>query len=442
MNKPTLRAVLFPPVVFNTPDGDLSPFLAPPYDVIDAERCQHLFQQHPHNVVRLILPPLLNEGKPSRYEEAAALWRQWLAEGVLVADDEPSLFVYAQRFPLHHSSVPRLAPCVPQIREHIALLTTIPLFHYDDGVVRPHEHTLPKTKNDRLTLLRAMGAELGQVHGLLSDETGEWHQLLQSVTQNAPWLKGALDGIEHMLWRVTDPSFVDEVNRLLADQWLVIADGHHRYETALSFREEIAAAREDPSHPANFIGIVLADYQRNATVLPTYRLLRFADNESVERVLHGLRRQFRTHTVSWDGSEQQLAQIFDNAGGMPFLFVAQERTLLVTVQGVEGSIVHALEQLPPPLRQVNTAVLHQAVLPIVLTEAGVDRQRFVIDYTHESALAFQFAQREGCMAVLLPPVPIALVRSVAAQGYRMPPKTTFFTPKVPSGLVMRQILSL
>jgi uncharacterized protein (DUF1015 family) len=298
---------------------------------------------------------------------------------------------------------------------------------------------MPKPKSDRLLLLRAIGAELSQVHGLLSDETGEWQGVLQSAAKGEAWLRAHLNGVEHLVWRIDDPAFGEEVNRWLANQWLVIADGHHRYETALAFRKELPEAQSDPDHPANFVGIVLADYQRNATVLPTHRLFQFAQSESVERLLRELMRRFRTVNVSWDGTDEGLERLLSETPTVSFLVVAQERVKQVFVYGFESGVAQALEQLPPPLRKVDTAVLHHAVLPIVMAGAGIAPESVTVSYTQDAQNAHAFAQDEGCLAVLLRPVPLDLVREVAAQGYRLPPKTTYFIPKAPSGLVMRRL---
>ncbi len=429
MRETTLWAVPFPPIVFNPAFGDLSDFLAPPYDVIDAERCRQLLTRHPYNVVRLVLPPSLEPDNPSRYEEAANLWRQWLKEHVLVALEEPSLFVYVQRFRFRGT-----------FREHWALVAALPLTDYEVGLVRPHEYTLPKPKSDRLKLLQTIGVELGQVHGLVSDESGKWQELLQSGAQGLPWLKGTVDGVEHLVWRVRDAEFAEEVNRLLAPQWLVIADGHHRYETALSFRSELPEALADPSHPANFVSFVLADYQRNTTVLPTHRLLTFTEPENEERFLREVSRRFFSQEVEWDGREEELERLFAHPDGIPFLFAAQGRAWLVSVKGIESGVAEALAQLPAPLRQVDAVVLHQVVFPFALAGAGVSPEGIKWDYTHDAHHAWQFAQREGCVAVLVRAMSPEVVRAVAAQGYRLPPKTTYFVPKVPSGLLMRQIL--
>lgn len=424
-----LCSVPFHPVIYNPDLGDLSLLLAPPYDVIDRVQCERLLSRHPYNVVRLILPPSLDADEPSRYEKASLLWKQWLKERVLIESEEPSVFVYAQRFSLWGKQ-----------KQHLALLTTIPLTDYETGLVRPHEHTMPKPKSDRMNLMRAVGAELGQVHGLISDETGEWNELLNSIVSEPAWLKGELDGVEHIVWKVTDKAFNEEIDRLLSSQWLVIADGHHRYETALAFRDEIADAKVNPNHPSNFVGIVLADYQRNATILPTHRLLRFSNPEDVERVIQGIRQRFHSFETGWDGTDKGLADILTNLQGVSFLVVAQERVLLVTLSGVESAISRYIEQLPPPLRRVDTAVLHQAFLPFVLASVGIKPENLTIDYTHDATAALRFARVEGNMGILLRPIPLELVREVAAKGYRFPPKTTYFLPKVPSGLVMRKIL--
>ncbi len=136
-----------------------------------------------------------------------------------------------------------------------------------------------------------------------------------------------------------------------------------------------------------------------------------------------------------------MLRLFENPNGIPFLLVAQERIWLLTVRGSESSILQSLEQLPPPLRKVDTAVLHQALLPVVFASVGVKPDDLTIDYTHDAQSAYRFAQQEGNIAILLRPISLDLVREVAAHGYRLPPKTTYFVPKIPSGLVMRKILN-
>lgn len=428
MSERRLWVVPFCPVVFNLQGADLSQLIAPPYDTVSERECADLLARHPCNIVRLILPPDLDRDKADRYDAAARLWRQWLADGTLLELDEPSQFVYTQRFRWRGEE-----------REHWLLLTTIPLTPYEQGLVRPHEHTMPKPKSDRLALLRAMGAELSQVHGLISDDTGEWQTLLRSAATGTPWLCAQLNGVTHCVWRITDTAFTAEVNRLLQGQQVVIADGHHRYETALAFRDELPETRADPDHPANFVGIVLADHQRNATVLPTHRLLRFRHPEQVERVLRELMRRFRTVKVEWDGSDEGAEQLLAATAAHAFLVVAQGRVWQLIVYGFESGVAQALSQLPPLLRKVDTAVLHHAVLPLALAGAGVTPESVALDYTHDAATAMAFAQRDGGLAVLLRSVPPSLVWEVASAGHRMPPKTTYFVPKAPSGLVMRRL---
>ncbi len=439
MKSVRLRAVPFRPVIFNPALADLSQLIAPPYDIIDEATCEVLLARHPCNIVRLILPPSLYENRKNRYDDAASFWQQWRKEGILLELDEPSLFIFVQRFAWRGGH-----------REHWALLGTIPLLGYDTGLIRPHEQTMPQPKNDRLALLRAMGAELSQVHGLLSDETGEWNGLLQTAAQGDAWLKATLDGVEHLVWRVTDAAFAEAVNRLLSSQWLVIADGHHRYETALTFSAELPEAQADPNHPANFVGVVLADWQCNATVLPTHRLLRFHDPEGVERVLRELMRRFHTVTVNWECDDETAERLLTNTDAsslstashrpiVTFLLIAQERVKQVFVHGFESGVAYALEQLPPPLRKVDTAILHHGVLPVVMAGAGIAPEEVMIDYTHDAATANTFAQRDYCLAILLNPVPMQIVREIAQHGLRLPPKTTYFFPKAPSGLIMRQI---
>ncbi len=430
MKSHRLQVSPFTPVIYNPQLNNLSLLIAPPYDVISEEQCKQLLSIHPYNIVRVILPPFLDADDPKRYEKAANLWRQWLKEGILVELDKPSLFVYSQRFSLDK-----------EVKEHLSLIALMPLYDYETNLVRPHEQTMPKAKSDRLELLRVTKAEFGQVQGLVSDETGDWDKLLRAIAKEPAWLKASLDGVENSLWQVSDREFAEEVNRLLANQWLVIADGHHRYETALSFRNEISEAATNPNHPANLISIVIADYQRNATVLPTHRLFRFPNHELVQRVIKEVRHKFWSEEIEWDKSDESLSQIWSNYRNAFSIFASQDKVLLVTVTGIEGAVSHFLEQLPPPLRRVDTAILHQSILPIVFASVGVKPEDLKVDYTHDANVAYDFAQQEGNLAILLRPIPLELVREVASRGYRLPPKTTYFVPKIPSGLVMRKILN-
>lgn len=428
MNQPCLRAVPFLPVIFNPEIADLSLLIAPPYDVIDEASCAELLSRHPYNIVRLILPPSLNPDVETRYSDAANLWQQWSCDNILLELDEPSLFVYAQRFSWQGRT-----------KEHWTLLCTLPLSDYSTGLIRPHEQTMPKPKSDRLKLLWAMGAELGQVHAILSDETGEWDELLQATAQGKAWLYAAADGVEHLVWKIPDIAFAEAVNRLLKGQWLVIADGHHRYEAGLAFRSELPEAQANQNHPANFIGAVISDCRRSTTMLPTHRLLRFRYPKSVERVLRELMRCFSTFDADFKSWEQQFAE-GSPADFSPFLFAAQGQVKGVFVYGIEGGIAQALGQLPPALRKVDTAVLHQGLLPIIMTGAGVKPDEVELSYTHDEATAKTFAEQPDCLAIFLRPLPLSLVHEVAQHNLRLPPKTTYFVPKVPSGLVMRQLL--
>lgn len=429
MKPPTVTVVPFCPVTFNPDLADLSDLIAPPYDTIDDEICRSLLNRHPHNIVRLILPQTISPPSSDPYGAAARLWREWFRQKVLIESDEPSLFIYVQRFLWRG-----------KLQEHRFLLGAMALVGYETGLVRPHEETMTRVKADRLKLLEATGVEFSQVHALLSDETGEWNNLLGEAMRGTEWLRVKMDGVEHFLWRLNDPEFLRGANHLLSSQWLVIADGHHRYETALAFQKRVIRKGDDADHPANFIGTLIADYQQNAMTLPTHRLLSFSEQEGVERVIGEVARRFPTVDAEWDGTEEGVERIFGDEKGIPFLFVAQGRVKRVLIRGIERELEEALRGFPPILRRVDTIILHRFVLPFVMAGAGIRKGTVHLSYTPDARVAKEFSEGEGRLAILVRATPPSLVRAIAQQGLRLPPKTTYFFPKAPSGLIMRRVI--
>ena len=373
--------------------GDVADVIAPPYDVITPDEQQALYARSPWNVIRLILPREAERGA-----SAARTLRAWVDDRVLVRDAAPALYFYSQEYGLPDGSR----------RRRDGVLCRLRLEAFDRGIVRPHERTLPGPKADRLRILRATGANLSAIFGLYARRGEAARDLLDLNVRDAPLLD--LRG-GHRLWRVTDPARIARFVDALANETIVIADGHHRYETALAYRDE-----QRGNEAAEWVLAYLANMEEEGVViLPTHRLVRGPIRPAAE-VLAGVAPWF--DVVAANGPRQ--------AGEIDFV-VPGRRERLRARPGAQD----ALANVPAAIRRLDLAVLHELVLGRVLG-LGVDR----LDYTHDDADAVARVERgEFAAGFLLNAPTIAQVRDVCFAGELMPEKSTYFYPKLASGLV-------
>ncbi|HBE68405.1 MAG TPA: DUF1015 domain-containing protein, partial [Planctomycetaceae bacterium] len=249
--------------------GSLSEVVTPPYDVIDAELHQQLLAVNPYNFVRLELPvdhSAVDEysGDDSGYQTAAQLFRQWIRDGVLQHEPDPALYVYHQVFDFEGRTYTRRG-----------FLTRIGIEKFSEGNIFPHEETHSKAKDDRLRLTKACQANMSPIFGIYPDPLNEVQTLLEAQTVSQAALEAVdADGVLHRVWPVTDQNLIGQAAMQIEDKPLFIADGHHRYETALKYREVLAEETElGPTHPANFVlGLVMSMDDPGLQVLPTHRL--------------------------------------------------------------------------------------------------------------------------------------------------------------------------
>jgi uncharacterized protein (DUF1015 family) len=397
-------------------DADLGAVTAPPYDVIDEEGRARLEAAHPQNAVRLILPRDVEPG--DRYERARATFERWRADGLLAAD-APHLYVYRMAF-TDEAGARRLMTGV---------VGALGLSPPEAGAVLPHEKTMPKAKSDRLELLRAVRANLDPVWGL-SLSTGLSELFEPVVAAGGPSASRVDDdGVEHGLFPV-EGDLVERIRAAIAASPLVIADGHHRYETALAYQEERRAAGiEDPG--ADRIMMLVVELTEDQLVVrPIHRLLR--------GVTHEFRGKLNfVSTVSPLGA--------NTPEGVRHLVAEMERTGSMGLVDGPGlalltprldTLQVGLERLPEPLRDVDAARFVVMMGRISLS-TELPRE---IDYRNDAVtVAGMVAKGVFDAAVLLRPVSVAQIETVAEAGLRMPQKTTFFQPKPLTGLVFRSL---
>ena len=417
---------------------DESLVLAPPYDVIDPAEHERLLARHPANVVRLELP----RGEPGdepddRYRRAARTLAAWRSDGTLHKDPHPSIYVYEQAYLVPGTEVPRVQ------RGYFARLR-LETFGPESGVL-PHERTMAGPREDRYKLLRATGVNTSPVVALYDDRGGVGRPILDELTRRPADLDVFdEDDVRHRLWAVpADGDAAAIVAPLLAVAAagpVTIADGHHRYETALRYRDERRMSRSCEEDPAfDYLLTLLIDaVAEPLTVLPTHRLLRNLGDEGVARLLDGLEGFFEVRRdVARDDLRGRFEAIATEPGGAG-------RFGLWTRSG--GAILvarrHAFEPWLPAggdaLRGLDVTLLGVALERL----AGIDAEALAagaVAYTKsaDEALDAVDAGRDGTdAAFLLEPTPVASILAVAADGDVMPQKSTYFYPKALTGLVI------
>lgn len=394
---------------------DISDVAAPPYDVIDDDRRRELADRHEHNAVHLTLP---SDGRPGdRYERAATLFRQWLDESVLVADPETTYYVYRAEFD-DEDGVPRLMTGV---------IGALEVVEPGTGDVLPHERTMPKPASDRLDLLRTTRANLEPIWGL-SLASG----MSDLLDPDDPPLVTCTDtrGARHLLYRLDHPARVEKIAAAVASAPVVIADGHHRYETSLRYREEQRTGGGGPGGHDHIMALLVELADEQLAVQPIHRVIRGLPD--VDALRATLAERFDIEPVGANDAEgvARVSSVM-HAAGAPAFVTSDELAIL---HPRPGALDAGLEREPEPVREVDAARFEAGIAPL-LDDLGAE-----VTYRHDRFVVCDLVRRaDAHAAVLLRPVGVPVIREVAHRGERMPQKTTFFHPKPSTGLVFRSL---
>ena len=409
-----LRALHYDPGVAG-PLGDL---IAPPYDVIDAAGRAELAARSPYNVVHVDLP----EGDDP-YAHAASLFANWRRDGAVVHDSDPALWALSQDF---------RSPAGDE-RTRRGFLCRVRVEEYGAGRIRPHERTHPGPREDRLRLTRATRANLSPIFALHSDPQQAAWSALALLAAGEPWGQATDgEGTTHRVWHVTDPSAIEAVQGALAGAELLIADGHHRYETARVYADEVGG--EGPHRYVLMCLVALED--PGLDVFPTHRLVSGLNGGQQEALATAMRRDFEIEEVERD----QLVPTGDGPLRLGYIDSHFRRPFLLTLRD-HAIADQALTGKPDAYRRLDTAVLEELLLKQALgmTEDDISHLRglaYARDADEALALIDQGAQDA---AFFMRATPIAEVREVAASGENMPPKSTFFYPKLATGLLFNPL---
>jgi uncharacterized protein (DUF1015 family) len=415
--------------------GALANVVAPPYDVIDPALQEALYERSPYNVIRLILNKESADDSESnnRYTRAARLLRDWQLENVLKQDSARSFYVYHQEFETEGRRFTRKG-----------FLGRVKLEPYGQGKIYPHEETMAGPKADRLKLFNATAMNLSPIFGIYPDEKGTVQSSLDEAVRRSPPIE-TVDhlGVVSRLWPVADQHAVSTTVGLMGPKPVFIADGHHRYETGLRYLEERRQSGLVPDeHAANFILMMLVSMSDpGLIILPTHRLVSGLSGLTAERLSGLLAPHFDVEVVGKGDEAAKLAwEQIEAEGSQDLLgFGTAADGLWLTARFKNPTLMAGLARdHGPAWRGLAVAILHVVVLDGLL--AKIEAQKPSCKFVHLlSEATSAVANRQCDLAALVPPAGMAHVEEIAGNLEKMPPKSTYFYPKLLSGLVFNSL---
>ena len=414
---------------------DLSKVIAPPYDVISKDEQDKLYKKSAYNFVRLDL----NQETDS-YNAVAQLLHEWQDLGVLERDEKPAIYFSAHRFKLNSGE--------QKVRLGFFALTE--LQDFSTGAIRPHEKTLDAPKEDRLKLMLACNAQLSPIFVLYTQPKQTINRILSVAVEGlAPFIETELDnGDELKLWRVTDPEVIEKVQREMAEQTLMIADGHHRYEATLRYRDQLRSERGagTGNEAYNFILTYFANIDDdNVVILPTHRLVRGFAHKPFLELEEALQTYFyvEQHPKTPEGKASFLKALRNAAKKHRVIgasFKRDPRYLILRLKN-KRTMQRLAKDLSAPLRELDVSTLHLLILEHIL---GMSPEEQVggatIRYSQDEEWVLQALEKEDYQAAfILNATKAEEIQSVVAANEKMPQKSTYFYPKLSSGLIVNKI---
>ena len=426
--------------------GSLSDVIAPPYDVIDPDLQNELYDRHDANVIRVILNrPEDGDDDDAKYRRAANFVQQWIQDGTLVREDAPAIYVYHQTFTAEGQQYTR--------RGFMARVRIQP---FGEGNIYPHEETHPKAKVDRLKLTKATGQNNSQIFGLYPDpDNGIINGLDEAIAGQTPVEATDHLGVIHRLWAVTDPKAIDRVVFGIGGMPMFVADGHHRYETASNYRQEQIdhhGGTLPKDHPANFVMTMLVGMSDpGMIVLPTHRLLRGTESFSSVEITAKLAEHFDCENLG--GGVEAAAAAWtqmeaDDDQSQVALYAVTDQTWVLAK--AKPRVTEAMKKIAADRsddwRGLGVSILHRLVIDELLGLAGHSKPTYVHEAEEvvaalkgEGSQAESDGDSEYTFAALVMPAKLAHVEAISLNKERMPAKSTYFYPKLLSGLTFNPL---
>lgn len=438
----------FPGIRYNPEKAaNLADVVTPPYDVIDAAAQDRYYNKHPYNIIRLEYGKTFNSDtdNDNRYTRAAADYKNWLKNNILQTDEKPALYLYEQEFTVDG---------IRRVRS--GFICAVKIEPYEKGIVLPHEETLPKHKADRLSLMRACRANFSPIFSLYADKEQSVTSALKKQAAATPESAFTDEyGDNHRLWLITDPAVIKQVSEIMSEKRIFIADGHHRYETAMNYKLELEKeepGRKSPSY--DFVMMTLVNlYDPGLVVLPTHRLVKNVAGEVVDSLIGKLENYLSLDEFDKGSAPKNIKRFLtdlaekgrDSSGQSlhrhVFGIYLNKRLYFASLKSEEAlpSLMRTVKS--PQWMGLDVSVLHSLIIEKYL---GIDEQLRAtgdhITYTREEEGALAAVDRgEYQLCFFLNPTLVEEVTGVAANGEKMPQKSTFFYPKLITGLVIKDL---
>ncbi len=413
---------------FTQAAGKTEELVCPPYDIISEQQRQAFLQRNPHNIIRLELP---REGEDP-YTVAGETLREWTEDRILKKDTDPALYIYEEEFTANG-----------QKKRVKGFICQVKVEEFEKGIVLPHEETLSKAKADRFDLMKATFCNFSQIYSLYMDEDHRTLSRIDALSSGEPRIEVDDGEVIHRLWVVNDPVAIRAICEDFAERKLYIADGHHRYETAINFRNW---CREQgysvPGDDPDYVMMMLVDMQHEGLVVfPTHRLVRGLTGFDANAVIEGCKQYFDCYVRdNLDEIEPNLDALY-RQGKKAFAFYAGGNQWTLMILRDPNVMAEFLPEKSEASRGLDVAVLHTLVLERIL---GIDADNMArqinLTYTRSFEEAMTSVQSgESQCTFILNPTRVTEIRDVAAAGEKMPQKSTYFYPKLITGLVMNQM---
>jgi uncharacterized protein (DUF1015 family) len=408
---------------FGPSAGNLADLVAPPYDVLSLEERDQYAGKNPHNIVHLTLPEGKSDDRSKfvKYARSAAALEGWRREGALQREEKPAFYRYTQKFSIPGST---------QVQTRTSLITLIKVEPYENGVVLPHEQTFPKHKEDRLRILEATRSHLECIYGLFEDEAAGVFRLINNASASSSVEVTTDDGVYHRIEVLDDDGANAELVQAMADRKIWIADGHHRYETALNFRA--AQGEKDGLIAEDFMMMALSSMSDPGLVLlPTHRIVKQMPISGSE-----LESRLGEHfTVRRMANDQLLDELEAVTGSDARLFgvaLPGGTGLLLTLEDPKAALAGFDAPGSERLKLLDVTILHELIFGKVLGLSGLD----FFSYTRDPDEALQAVENGAGASFLMNPPSVEDMRQIALGGEKMPQKSTYYYPKILSGLVL------
>ena len=410
---------------YNQSKVDIHDVVAPPYDVIPPEQQERLYDRSPYNVVRLILGR-----EADRYASSAATLKQWISEAILMRDPNPAFYVLHQEFGGDDGK--------PITRKGFVALCR--LEEFEKKIVLPHEKTLAKPKEDRFKLFKATNSNFSQIFSFYSDPEKKIDRMLNGVAKTKPAIDVSYDDVRNSVWTVTDNEVIQNIRAAIAEKQVLIADGHHRYETALAYRDWMRsnAAHHTGRELYNYVMMFFTNVDDEGLVIyPTHRLIHSLPLFDRGKFLESVERFFIVREYK-DEEAIMIALASSPVPSFGLLMGGDSTVYLLSLKPTTLPTEIVRDPLPPEVRELDVTILHSLILKDLLgISMEAQEQKRNLNYVRDAQEAYQSVLKgHAQLAFVMNATKIHQVRSVARAGFTMPQKSTYFYPKLVSGLVM------